>query len=117
MNPYEALKLDKRSFPQIFWDLSIQENDFLNLIYFDSILKPLWVRAILFYFSLSTLFFMNAIFFTDNEIDKRADKSKEKRVKIFIVFILKLKFFHFKYKIFIKIKNQIKGINNFHSIE
>lgn len=81
LNPVEAIKLDKRPFGIIFWEFLVKENPILNIIFYESILEPLWIRCINFYFSLSLLFFMNALFFTDDEIDKRSDQPKEIRVK------------------------------------
>jgi len=81
LNPLEAIRFDKRPFVWIFWSILVKENPVLNLVFYESILEPLWIRCINFYFSLSLLFFMNALFFTDDEIDKRSDQPKEVRVK------------------------------------
>jgi hypothetical protein len=81
LNPLEAIKFDKRPFVWVFWCILVKENPILNLVFYESILEPLWIRCINFYFSLSLLFFMNALFFTDDEIDKRSDQPKEVRVK------------------------------------
>jgi len=48
-------------------------------------MEPLWIRCIQFYFDLSLLFFMNALFFTDDEIDIRSNQPKEIRVKYFYI--------------------------------
>ena len=72
LNPYDAIIYDKRSFIDLFLDILKQENVLFNLFFYDSILNPLWIRFIFFYFNLSLNFALSAFFFSDDYIDSRA---------------------------------------------
>ena len=80
LNPYEAIKYDKRSFFILFWDHLINENALFNLLFYRSIVDPLWIRSIIFYLDLSLIFASSAFFFSDNFIDARASLSEGERV-------------------------------------
>ena len=56
LNPYDAIIYDKRSFLTLFWDKLKEENILINLMFHSSILEPLWIRWVLFYFNLSLIF-------------------------------------------------------------
>lgn len=83
LNPYEAIKYDKRSFLTLFWDHLKNENALFNLLFYNSVVDPLWIRIIFFYFSLSLLFASSAFFFSDDYIDARASLPEEQRVTLF----------------------------------
>lgn len=84
MNPYEAMEYDKRTFLQLLFDMLRQEHIIFNMFFYKSIIDPLWVRLISFYFELSLMFALNALFFSDDYIDARADLPKDVRVKYFL---------------------------------
>lgn len=81
LNPYEAIKYDKRSFAILFNDHLKRENFLFYLLFYNSVLEPLWIRVIMFYLNLSLMFAASAFFFSDNFIDARASLSEEQRVK------------------------------------
>jgi hypothetical protein len=80
LNPYEAIKYDKRSFLILFFNNLTNENVMFNLLFYNSVLEPLWIRIIMFYFNLSLMFAASAFFFSDDFIDARASLSEEERV-------------------------------------
>ena len=49
-------------------------------MFHSSILEPLWIRLVLFYFNLSLIFALSALFFSDDYIDARANLPKSERV-------------------------------------
>jgi hypothetical protein len=81
LNPCELLSYDKRSFFRLLWDIAITEHPLLNLIFFKSLLDPLWVRFIVFIFELKVSLAMSALFFSDDYIDARSEVPEEMRVK------------------------------------
>lgn len=83
LNPYELLKYDKRSIFRLFWDIAITEHPLLNLIFFKSLMEPLWIRFILFIFEFKVGLALSALFFSDDYIDTRSEVPKEMRVKLF----------------------------------
>ena len=72
LNPYNSIIYDKRSFLVIFFDKLQEENVLFNLFFHESILEPISIRFIFFYFNLSLNFALSAFFFSDNYIDSRA---------------------------------------------
>ena len=80
LNPYEAIKYDKRSFSVLLFDHLLNDNVLFNLLFYNSVLEPLWIRIIMFYFNLSLMFAASAFFFSDNFIDARASLSEQQRV-------------------------------------
>jgi len=75
---------DKRSFFTLFFDKLKEENILFNLFFYNSILEPLWIRLLLFYFNLNLMFASSAFFFSDDYIDARASLTEEERVFLFI---------------------------------
>jgi len=80
LNPYEAIKYDKRSFLILFFNNLTNENVMFNLLFYNSLLEPLWIRIIMFYFNLSLMFAASAFFFSDDFIDARSSLSEKERV-------------------------------------
>ena len=80
LNPYDAIIYDKRNFLELFFDKLKEENLLVNLLFYNSILEPLWIRMIFFYFNLSLMFALSAFFFSDDYIDSRADIPQSERV-------------------------------------
>jgi len=58
----------------------IDDHPLYNLIFCDSILEPLWFRMLCFFNELNINFLMSALFYSDDEIDKRAEIPAEIRV-------------------------------------
>ena len=81
LSPCELLLYDKRSFLRLLWDIAIIQHPLLNLIFFKSLLDPLWVRFIVFIFELKVSLAMSALFFSDNYLDARSEVPEEMRVK------------------------------------
>jgi len=71
---------DKRGFFTLFFDKLKEENILFNLFFYNSILEPLWIRLLLFYFNLNLMFASSAFFFSDDYIDARASLTEEERV-------------------------------------
>ena len=81
LNPYDAIKYDKRNFLELFHNRLLDDHLIWNLIFVDSIMEPLWLRKLTFFTQLNLNFFMSALFFSDDYIDSRAEIPKELRVK------------------------------------
>lgn len=81
LNPYERIEYDKRSFFRLFWDIAISEHPLLNLIFFKSLMDPLWLRFILFVFEFKVGLALSALFFSDDYIDARSEVPQKVRVK------------------------------------
>jgi hypothetical protein len=72
------LKLDHRTFLQFLWDELKDKHPYINIILIKSILKPFFIRLLTIMFDLSLEFSLNAMFFTDEYLDKQAEtKLKE----------------------------------------
>jgi hypothetical protein len=76
LSPFDAVLCDKRPFKQMFLDNLTDEHVVVELIWRVSILNPLWIRILYFFFNLSINFAMNALFFSDALIDKRTESSE-----------------------------------------
>jgi len=85
LNPYEAIKYDKRNFFILLHNKMIDDHPLYNLIFCDSIIEPLWFRMLCFFNELNINFFMSALFYSDDEIDKRAEIPAEIRVRYFLL--------------------------------
>lgn len=90
LNPYEAVLYDKRGFFEMFYHKLKQEHAIFNLLFYESVMEPLWLRLTYFYFYLSLIFCLNAFFFNDEYIDARAELPKSVRVSIFVFNLLNL---------------------------
>ena len=82
--PYEKILYDKRGFFTLLWDFLITDHPIFNLIFFRSLMDPLWVRFIVFLFEFKVSLTLSAFFFTDEYIDTRSEVPEEERVKKFI---------------------------------
>jgi len=71
ISPYKLSKEDNRSFLTLFKSFLIEEHFLVRIVYYRSLLNPLWVELYFFLFRLSVLFMMNALIFIDEYIDKR----------------------------------------------
>lgn len=71
ISPYKLSKEDNRSFLTLFKSFLIEEHFLVRIVYYKSLLNPLWVELYFFLFRLSVLFMMNALIFIDEYIDKR----------------------------------------------
>jgi len=65
----DEFEIDKRSFNEYFVDLLKNNHTILTLFYQKSILKPLFIRLIRFFFEFFTIFALNAYFYTDDFIE------------------------------------------------
>jgi len=86
LNPYDAIKYDKRSFLTLFWDHLRNDNVLFNLFFYRSVVDPLWIRMILFYFNLCLMYAASAFFFSDDYIDARSSLSEEERVVYYLIY-------------------------------
>lgn len=77
LSPKLAILYDKRSYFKMYVDLIAEENAVLSLVLIKSLTNPLWVRMMFFMLNLSLAFALNAIFFTDEYIDKRSSNVEE----------------------------------------
>jgi hypothetical protein len=81
LNPYDSIIYDRRGFFQIFWVFLKSDHCLINLFFHYSILRPLWIKLIMFYFNLSLIFATSAFFFSDDIMDARAEMPEDQRVK------------------------------------
>lgn len=84
LSPQQALIYDRRSFLALYIDLLLDDHILLCVFFKKSLIDPIWVRIIFLVFNLSIIFAMNALFFTDDLIEARADVPEEERVNILI---------------------------------
>lgn len=68
-----AVKIDKRSFWKFIWDDLKMSHPYLNLIFIKSIINPFIIRFLAIMFGISLECALNAMFFTDDYIDKQAE--------------------------------------------
>jgi hypothetical protein len=69
----ESIKFDKRTFKAYLADNIIENHKIINLIFKKSLLHPLFIRINELIFDLSLTFAINALLFSDNYIDARAN--------------------------------------------
>jgi len=86
LSPYELMDFDRRGFFRLFWDIAIIDHPILNLLFFNSLMEPLWVRFIVFLFEFKVGLAMSALFFSDDYIDARSEVPAELRVNMFFLF-------------------------------
>lgn len=67
----EILIYDHRTFLRYAWDLILNKHIIFYTFFLNSIIKPRSIRIVLFFLTLSLLFAMNAIFYTDQYIEQR----------------------------------------------
>jgi hypothetical protein len=84
LSPYDAVLCDRRTFKQLFWSILIEEHVVLSLFQ-KTIMEPLWIRIVYFFFNLTLIFAINALFFTDDYIDKRANNPEAVYIYILII--------------------------------
>ena len=80
LNPLEAIKYDKRGFFELFFFFLKRNNILFNLLFHYSILRPLWIKLILFFFQLTLMLSLSAFFFSDGYVDARAELPEKERV-------------------------------------
>ncbi len=81
LNPYDAIEYDKRTFLELLFDYLKKDNVLINLFFYTSLMEPLWIRILLFYFNLNLTFASSAFFFSDDFIDLRASLPEKERVR------------------------------------
>jgi hypothetical protein len=79
LTPLELIKYDKRSTLTYFKDMMILNHKVLSLIFKRSLKAPLFIEMLKLVFSLSMLFAVNAMVYTDDVIDKRQVDMKDVR--------------------------------------
>ena len=85
LEPQETLKYDKRGFWRYILDSLISEHPVVSL-FKKSIFNPFFIRITFFIYSVVIGFGFNAMLYTDEYIDQKADTDKETRVKYNIKF-------------------------------
>jgi hypothetical protein len=79
----EVSVYDNRGFFTLLTYSFLLKHKLLNLFFKISILDPLWKRIVVLFSFINFLFTFNALFFTDDLIDYRANFAQSVRVKIF----------------------------------
>ena len=64
------MELDKRSFSELLFIHLLEFSGLFDLIFVDSLIKPLWFRLFLFYTELNLNFFLSALLHSDDYIDE-----------------------------------------------
>jgi hypothetical protein len=67
---FDVIEYDNRSICRYYCDFVLNHNVFLSAFFLHSFTKPLFVRIIIFYSYVSTIFLLNAMTFTDEHIDQ-----------------------------------------------
>jgi len=80
LDPYDAIIYDRRNFYELYLTFLKQDHPIINLFFHYSIMEPLWVRLIIFFFNFTLIFTASAFFFSDDYIDQRAETSDEESV-------------------------------------
>jgi len=88
LSPFNAVLCDKRPFKQMFLDNLTDEHVVFELIWRVSILNPLWIRILFFFFNLSINFAMNALFFSDDLIDERTESPESVSISIKLNYLI-----------------------------
>ena len=81
----EACKKDIRGFCKYYFDIICEKQIILSTILSKSIFYPLSARVIMLFFSMSSFFFLNAMFFTEEYISERYNSGES----LDIIYILK----------------------------
>lgn len=84
LNPYQLMKLDNRSFLELYKNFLLDDHLIYNLFYFDSVLEPIWFRIMIFITEINVNFAMSALFFSDDYIDSRLNIPKRVRVNLYL---------------------------------
>ena len=72
MSEYEnALKYDKRSFKQFFYDQLKLKNPLLYAFWRRSFVEPKLIRVVNFYLNITFVLALNALFYTDAVVEER----------------------------------------------
>ena len=72
------LKVDKRTSFEYLWDDLKENHPIINIILIKSILNPFFIRLLEILFGWSLEFCLNALFFTDDVIDKQTEEKLKK---------------------------------------
>lgn len=71
MSVDELLVFDKRGFLKFYWDSILTRHDFLRAFIYKTVLKPFYIRIILFFLEISVAFALNAIFYSDSYVSEK----------------------------------------------
>lgn len=80
LDPVQAIYYDKRGPFTIFHNFMQDNHTIYNLLFFDSVMDPLSKRFLGFLIEININFWMSALFFSDDYIDKRASEPAYIRV-------------------------------------
>ena len=69
LNPYKAIKYDRRPYYILFHHMLIDSNSLYAMFFVTSIIEPIWVKMIYFVLEININFFLSALFFSDDLID------------------------------------------------
>jgi hypothetical protein len=86
LESWDIIRYDRRGFFRFLWDSLLQEHPAINLAFRKSLLEPIFLRIVSIVTLINLTFAFNAIFFTDDYIEKRADSSEEERKSFFFTF-------------------------------
>jgi len=75
LNEEEKIKFDKRDFFTYFKESFLNDHPMVSLHCFKSLMEPLNLRISHLYFSISLNLYFNAVFYTDDYIEKQASSS------------------------------------------
>jgi hypothetical protein len=90
----ERVQYDKRPFCILFWEGIKKGHDIISLFFRRSLIHPFFIRCMLFSFTLSMTFAMNAVLYDDTYIDKRRiSTDKDKVFNMIKIYILLRDFF------------------------
>ena len=67
----ELLVFDKRGILKFYWDSILIRHDFLRAFIYKTVLKPFYIRIILFFLQISVSFALNAIFYSDSYVSEK----------------------------------------------
>jgi hypothetical protein len=81
LDPIEAIELDRRNFFELYYFYLIEYSILFEIIFIESLVRPLWYKLFIFYTEISISFLLNALFHTDDYIDEGIDIPMEKKVR------------------------------------
>jgi len=80
INEEDKLKFDKRTFCEYFKDALLGYHQILSLCTTKSLMEPISLRISHLYFSIALNMYFNAVFYSDDYIEKRATSYLEKDI-------------------------------------
>ena len=81
LTPIEAIKYDKRGFWKLLFYFLKTNHALFYLFFHHSLMEPLWIKSVMFFFQITLMLSTSAFFFSDDYIDARAELPEEDRVK------------------------------------